>query len=304
MAATTDVEASSLPMAEVPPLAFVEEKKAAGNECFKAGDHDTALGHYDEALQALDTTGCQDASLRSTLASNQALCLLRLGRTSEAEEKASIALTANPGNGKAVYRRGLARLQLGDGPGACEDLQKAMRLEPQSREIRQRYEEAKRLADSTPVDSQEVSIAAGATAALGGAKGGLYSEKHDLNEGRLAETHSEQKEWIKTIKDWVEISDISFAEEEGKQFISVYMALPGVQDIAPNKVCVWFQPMSLEVRVIDLGGRNWFFLAQELWGHIDPAASSYKIRRDKISLKLQKRASSRSWDRWEKLRRI
>lgn len=288
------------PVAEVPPTAVVEERKAAGNEKFKMGDHEAALSCYGEALQALDSSGFQDASLRSTLASNQALCCLRLGRAAEAEERASAALAADSGNSKAVYRRGLARLQLGDGPGACEDLQKAMRLEPQSREVRQKYEEAKQLADETPIDSDQVSVAAAAATALGG----LYSEKHDLNEGRLAETHSEQKDWIKTIQDWTEIADISFADEEGKNCISVYMGLPGVQDIPPNKVCVWLQPNSLEVRVIDLRGSNWFYLAQELWGQIDPATSTYKIRRDKISLKLQKRASSRSWDRWEKLRRI
>lgn len=303
MAVAAEVE-SSQPVSEVPPSAFAEERKLAGNARVKAGDHQAALDFYHEALQALDAADCQDAALRSTLASNQALCLLQLGRASEAEERASAALAADSGNSKAVYRRGVARLQLGDGPGAFEDLQKAIRLEPQNRDVRQKYDEAKTLADAMPADSKEVSVAAGAATALGGVNGGLYSEKHDLNEGRLAETHSEQKDWIKTIEDWTEIGDISFAEEEGKNCISVYMGLPGVQDIPPNKVCVWFSATSLEVRVIDLRGSNWCWMAQELWGQIDPETSTYKIRRDKLSLKLQKRASSRSWDRWEKLRRI
>lgn len=289
---------------QAPPSAFVEERRAAGNEFFKAADHEAALGCYGDALRAMDASGFQDPASRSALASNQALCLLRLDRPAEAEERASAALAADPGNGKAAYRRGLARLQLGNAQGACEDLQKAARLEPQSREVRQKYEEARQLAEAAPADVREVAVASSAASVLGGADGGLYSEKHDLNEGRLAETHREQKEWIKSIKDWAEITDISFADEESKNCISVYMTLPGVHEIPANKVCVWMRPTSLEVRVIDLRGSNWSYVAQELWGQIDAEASSYKIRRDKLSLKLQKRASARSWDRWEKLRRI
>jgi len=198
----------------------------------------------------------------------------------------------------------MARLELGDARGALEDLQRAMRLEPQSHEVRQRCEEARRLAEAAPADVQEVAVASGAAAALGGPDGGLYKEKEDLNEGRLAETHREQREWVSTITDWTEICDVSFVDEEDKSCISVYMGLPGVQAIPTSRICVWMQPNSLEVRVVDLQGKNWCYIARELWGQIDPEASSWKARRDKLSLKLHKRASARSWDRWEKLRRI
>mmetsp|Transcript_98198 Transcript_98198/g.189640 ORF Transcript_98198/g.189640 Transcript_98198/m.189640 type:complete len:101 (+) Transcript_98198:758-1060(+) len=100
------------------------------------------------------------------------------------------------------------------------------------------------------------------------------------------------------------MTDISFADEEEKSCISVYMGLPGLEEIPRSRICVWMTPNSLEVRIIDLKGTNWFYLAQELWGLIDSETSTWKVRRGKLSLKLQKRASARSWDRWEKLRRI
>ena len=61
-----------------------------------------------------------DGPLSSALTSNQAACLLKLGQWKEAEKRASSALVAEPSNSKAVYRRGLARLRLGDGAGAVE----------------------------------------------------------------------------------------------------------------------------------------------------------------------------------------
>eukprot|EP00931_Biecheleriopsis_adriatica_P095774 TRINITY_DN69398_c0_g1_i1.p1 TRINITY_DN69398_c0_g1~~TRINITY_DN69398_c0_g1_i1.p1 ORF type:complete len:324 (-),score=103.85 TRINITY_DN69398_c0_g1_i1:23-913(-) len=283
-------------------LKEVDEQKAAGGEHFRNGSFDNALSCYAAAMQALDSLGITNP-LRSTLASNQALCLLKLERFAEAEERASAALSADSANSKAAYRRGLARLKLGDAQGALDDLQKAARLEPQNAEVRQKRDEAKQLVEEAPAPASEVQLAAGATSALGW-EGGLYSEKQDLNEGRLAETYKEQKAWVKTITNWSEIKDISFADDGDKACVSVYMSLPGVQSIASNKVCVWFTATSLEVRVIDLDGSNWFYLAQELWGQIDPQSSTWKVRKDKLSLKLQKRASARSWDRWDKLRRI
>ncbi|CAK9021522.1 unnamed protein product [Durusdinium trenchii] len=274
----------------------VERLKAQGNEEFRNGDFEAALEKYALALRSLERVAYVDA-IASTLASNQALCLLKLAKFQEAEERASAALVADPSNSKAAYRRGLARLKLGEPRGAAEDLQKAQRLEPQNAEIRQKLAEARELASAAPIGEEEVAVAAAAAGALG-KDGGLYNEKSDLNEGRLAGSYQEQREWVRTIDKWNEIVDISFADEENKNCISVYMSLPGIHEIAPNKVCVW-----MTVRIIELRGENWCYVAQELWGQINPERSSWKIRKDKLSLKLDKRAA-RSWDKWEKLRRI
>lgn len=280
-------------------LEEVEAKKTAGNDCVRTGAFEAALRNYGDALALLD--GACAPTLTAALASNQALCLLRLECFADAEERASAALVADPAHSKAIYRRGCARLRLGDMRGALDDLQKASRLEPTNREVTTRLGEVRQL--QRPPDIQELAVAAGATAALGAADG-LYEEKPDLNEGRLAETHREQRQWISSIGTWREILDVSFAEEEGKAQISVYMGLPGLQEIQPNKICVWFTATTLEVRVIELRGENRMWIAQELWGQIDADTSSWKVRRDKLSIKLQKRSSARNWDKWEKLRRI
>jgi len=283
-------------------LQEVERCKALGNEEFRRGAFEAALENYATALQNLERLTFVECALSSQLASNQAMCFLKLEKFQEAEERSSAALVADASNSKAVYRRGLARLKLGEPRAALEDLQKASRLEPQNVEIRQKLAEAKELVDAAPVNQAEVAICA-ATASVLGKDGGLYNEKPDVNQGRLAESHQEQRDWVQSIEKWSDITDVSFAEDEKNNTVSVYMSLPGIQDIAPNKVCVWMTMTTLEVRIIDLKGTNWCYLAQELWGQINPERSSWKIRKDKLSLKLDKRAA-RSWDRWEKLRRI
>eukprot|EP00929_Paragymnodinium_shiwhaense_P008851 TRINITY_DN112820_c0_g1_i1.p1 TRINITY_DN112820_c0_g1~~TRINITY_DN112820_c0_g1_i1.p1 ORF type:complete len:304 (+),score=67.10 TRINITY_DN112820_c0_g1_i1:150-1061(+) len=294
----------AMPPGQAPPV--IEQRKAEGGDLFRQGSYEEALKCYEEALQMLDEVDASNVTapfpaLRCTLCANEALCLLKLERYVDAEVRASAALALDAAHSKASYRRGLARLQLKDAAGALEDLQRAARLEPQNKEVRLKLEEAQRLSEEEPINREELSTAEKAVTVLGSEDGGLYGEKPDLNEGRLAETRKEQRDWISTISSWAEIQDISFADEESK--ISVYMALPGIQNIPPNKVCVWMQPNSLEVRVVDLEDKNYCYVASELWGQIDAEASSYKIRRDKLSLKLIKRASARSWDRWEKLRR-
>merc|ERR1712151_873950 len=137
----------------------------------------------------MDTSERVDQTLRSTLCANQALCLLKLDRYYEAEERAGAALAADPANSKASFRRGVARLQLGDAVGACEDLQRASRLEPSNRDVRQKLEEAQKIAAETLPSGGELKTAEAAVSVLGSSDGGLYKEKLDLNEGRLAETH-------------------------------------------------------------------------------------------------------------------
>ena len=118
-----------------------------------------------------------------------------------------------------------------------------------------------------------------------------YSEKLDLNEGRLAQSFKEssacrggscqdspwiweeQRDWVNTIENWSEIKEISFVDEEDKNVVSVYMSLygtsgpplecderqrprsqprPGLHEIALNKVCVWMTATTLEASPFSL----------------------------------------------------
>ena len=53
-----------------------------------------------------------------------------------------MALNFDAGNGKAMYRRGLARLRLGHAQGAVEDFAEASRLEPDKQEVCSKLDEA------------------------------------------------------------------------------------------------------------------------------------------------------------------
>uniref|UniRef100_A0A7S3UJC1 CS domain-containing protein n=1 Tax=Oxyrrhis marina TaxID=2969 RepID=A0A7S3UJC1_OXYMA len=145
---------------------------------------------------------------------------------------------------------------------------------------------------------------------------GLYSEKPDVNVGRLATSVQERKEWVASVGHWREIeTGVSFAESERR--VTVYLPLPGIQDLPQGNICVWLTECSaearcfarcvvilrLEVRVVDLHGHNFVFAAPELYAPIDAEASEYRVGSDKVVLKLAKRASARGWDRWERIRR-
>mmetsp|Transcript_45362 Transcript_45362/g.102665 ORF Transcript_45362/g.102665 Transcript_45362/m.102665 type:complete len:140 (-) Transcript_45362:78-497(-) len=131
---------------------------------------------------------------------------------------------------------------------------------------------------------------------------GLYSDKPDVNVGRLATTVQERQGGVATVGRWREIDNgISFAESETK--VTVYIPLPGIQNQPQESVCVWLTERSAEVRILDLHGSNFVFTAPELYAPIDVEGSGYRIGNDKVVLKLAKRASARGWDRWERIRR-
>jgi tetratricopeptide (TPR) repeat protein len=74
-------------------------------------------------------------------ANNAALIHLKLGRWEAAAASATEVLHAEPDNAKALYRRGLARLQRGDLDGAAADLVAAQRCAPEDVLIQQQLEE-------------------------------------------------------------------------------------------------------------------------------------------------------------------
>ena len=66
-----------------------------------------------------------------------------MGEWAKAEKAAADALEIDAGSVKALYRRGQARLQLGELDGAKADLMDAAKREPQNREVRKELESLK-----------------------------------------------------------------------------------------------------------------------------------------------------------------
>jgi hypothetical protein len=53
-------------------------------------------------------------------------------------------------------------------------------------------------------------------------------------------------------------------------------------------------------------GKNHFYIARELWGHISPQNCEWKLQKEgrRIKLKLMKSCAGRDMDHWPKLRRL
>ncbi|KAF7972103.1 hypothetical protein HWV62_18926 [Athelia sp. TMB] len=90
-------------------------EKEKGNDAFKKNHFEAARTHYTEAMR-LDPS-----DYRFPL--NRSIAHLKLESWKEAEEDATLTLTLSPGEIKAFWRRGVAKKELQDFPGAQQDIQ-------------------------------------------------------------------------------------------------------------------------------------------------------------------------------------
>lgn len=149
-------------------LGFALSKKQQGNDSLAAGagpDLARAARRYEAGIEALEATLPLDHRSRKkqkngtrspgaaepTVLANdeelpaveEALLALRLNaaqaelkrcRWKDAEDHCTIVLDSAPDNPKACFRRGLARVELGDLLGASQDLRKALTLSPSNKQ--------------------------------------------------------------------------------------------------------------------------------------------------------------------------
>lgn len=106
----------------------VEALKAAGNAAFKGGAYTEALSKYDGALRRPEV----DKETRTTVESNRAVVLLKLGRFREAVDACDRVLRASPRHLKATRNRGKAYVGLKEWAKALKDFKAAMALLPKA----------------------------------------------------------------------------------------------------------------------------------------------------------------------------
>eukprot|EP01056_Protomagalhaensia_sp_Gyna25_P005325 Protomagalhaensia_sp_Gyna_25__5324@NODE_66_length_5710_cov_131_847117_g49_i0_p2_GENE_NODE_66_length_5710_cov_131_847117_g49_i0NODE_66_length_5710_cov_131_847117_g49_i0_p2_ORF_typecomplete_len297_score55_88FKBP_C/PF00254_28/1_9e32TPR_19/PF14559_6/0_00072TPR_19/PF14559_6/2_1e09TPR_16/PF13432_6/4_3e06TPR_16/PF13432_6/3_5e05TPR_11/PF13414_6/3_4e03TPR_11/PF13414_6/2e05TPR_11/PF13414_6/0_78TPR_11/PF13414_6/0_0032TPR_1/PF00515_28/0_00076TPR_1/PF00515_28/9_7TPR_1/PF00515_28/3e03TPR_1/PF00515_28/0_00038T len=118
--------------------------KAQGNDFFKNGKLSEAIEAYKEATEMLTDFDGFEASLKEAseplkLAAhlNLANCYLKTKLWLPCVLECTAALQLAPENTKASYRRGLARMELGEFDEASKDLTHAARLDPRDPQIRQ-----------------------------------------------------------------------------------------------------------------------------------------------------------------------
>lgn len=162
-AGTIGVEDGSDALSPEEALQRALRAKDGGNNHFRAGELQVAAEAYETALQLLGFApdkGIEDPQqaeaakeqeearwsdvarreardrLMLTCCLNLAQCELKLERFIEAFQHASAAVSMEPDNSKALYRRGSAALSTGLYDQAHADLTRAARVEPRNAEIR------------------------------------------------------------------------------------------------------------------------------------------------------------------------
>lgn len=102
------------------------KRKEAGNTAFRTGQFEKARQLYVEAALLVS----EDLSEATKVHANLAECCLRLSLYTEAEQAATSALTADPANVKAYFRRAKARFEMNRLAEARQDLEALLRVDP------------------------------------------------------------------------------------------------------------------------------------------------------------------------------
>ena len=125
-------------------LELAEHHKAVGNERFKAGSHSAAASRYSKALKYLITIPPQSTTeeekdrhkeLKMMCLLNLAACQLKLKIFNCAAKNCSKVLETDPGNVKALYRRGQALMYMNDLSSAQRDLEEARNIDRSSKAV-------------------------------------------------------------------------------------------------------------------------------------------------------------------------
>eukprot|EP00929_Paragymnodinium_shiwhaense_P054511 TRINITY_DN27327_c0_g1_i1.p1 TRINITY_DN27327_c0_g1~~TRINITY_DN27327_c0_g1_i1.p1 ORF type:complete len:541 (+),score=218.13 TRINITY_DN27327_c0_g1_i1:75-1697(+) len=171
-------------------VALAEAAKEVGNTALKAGELPDALARYGEGITAVEPylgksaedVGGEDihkriAAIALALRLNAAMACVKLSDWSLAIEHADKALDRDADNCKALYRRGLSCLQLGQLSNSVSrieqaraDLTRVAQLEPGNRDAREHLLTAKeKVKELRAAEKQRFSVAM---------QGGLYQEQH------------------------------------------------------------------------------------------------------------------------------
>lgn len=117
-------------------MAEAENIRCTGNRLFKEGKYGLAKAKYEKVLRDFNHVNPQDdeegkefLNTRNMLHLNVAACYLKMGECRKSIETCDKVLDANPAHVKALYRRGMAYMELGDYEEAKNDFDKMMKFD-------------------------------------------------------------------------------------------------------------------------------------------------------------------------------
>lgn len=138
-------------------MAEAENIRSTGNRLFKEGKYELAKAKYEKVLRDFNHVNPQDdeegkefLNTRNMLQLNVAACYLKMGECRKSIETCDKVLDANPVHVKALYRRGMAHMELGDFEDAKNDFEKMTKFDTSSepdakaalQKLKQREQEA------------------------------------------------------------------------------------------------------------------------------------------------------------------
>lgn len=116
-----------------------EKIRNTGNRLFKEGKFELAKAKYEKVLREFNHVNPQDdeegkvfSNTRNLLNLNVAACYLKLGECRKSIEMCNKVIEANPANAKALYRRGMAYMTLGDFEDARNDFEMMKKVDKSS----------------------------------------------------------------------------------------------------------------------------------------------------------------------------
>lgn len=83
--------------------------------------------------------------------------------------------------------------------------------------------------------------------------------------------------------------------------LTVYVDLPNVGSVLKDNVTCKFGPYSFDLQVIDLDGKNYRLVQDNLEKDIVPESCKVVVKKDKIVLKLVKKKGEYSYESWNQL---
>ncbi|XP_044474281.1 peptidyl-prolyl cis-trans isomerase PASTICCINO1 [Mangifera indica] len=116
-----------------------EKIRVTGNRLFKEGKFELAKAKYEKVLREFNHVHPQDdeegkvfVNARNLLHLNVAACFLKMGECRKSIEACNKVLDANPAHVKALYRRGMAYMAVGDFEEAKSDFEMMIKVDKSS----------------------------------------------------------------------------------------------------------------------------------------------------------------------------
>ncbi|CAK9114771.1 unnamed protein product [Durusdinium trenchii] len=136
------------------------ELKNQGNADIKAGKYAEALKSYSRAIDNLKMFAGEDVSqLRLSLLLNSAMCHLKQKDPQKTLEVCEEALQISPKSVKALFRRGLARVDMGQLAEGVADMKLASKLSPEDKTITAELDRVEQDVLSKGVSAAEIASA-------------------------------------------------------------------------------------------------------------------------------------------------